>query len=81
MWIGVGKLIQQGTREITRIECEAVKCMMLGKRNMFVVNMDDYPNCMPRGSKTIKSNPAVCGRGVPCKDEDLKREISLTLSC
>ena len=34
---------------------------------------------MPRGSKTMKSNQLLCGRGVPCKDEGLekKREISL----
>ena len=34
-------------------------------------------NSMPRGTKTMKSNQLLCGRGVPCKDEDLKREISL----
>ena len=34
---------------------------------------------MLRGSKTMKSNQLLCGRGVPCKDEGLekKKEISL----
>ena len=41
------------------------------------VNMDKYRDCMPRDSKTMKSNQLLCGRGVPCKDEGLKREISL----
>ena len=29
-------------------------------------------------AKTMKSNQLLCGRGIPCKIRDLKREISLT---
>ena len=29
---------------------------------------------MPSGSKTMKSNQLLCGRGVPCKDEGLEKE-------
>ena len=36
-------------------------------------NMDKFENCMPRGSKTMKSNQLLCGRGVPCKDEGLEK--------
>ena len=32
---------------------------------------------MPRGRNTMKSNQLLCERGVPCKDEGLKREVSL----
>ena len=35
--------------------------------------MDKSRNCMPRGSKTMKSNQLLCGRGVPCKDEGLEK--------
>ena len=28
---------------------------------------------MPRGSKTMKSNQMLCGKGVPCKDEGLEK--------
>ena len=37
-----------------------------------VDNMDKSENYMPRGSKTMKSNQLLCGRGVPCKDEGLE---------
>ena len=47
------------------------------KKKSVAVNMDKSENCMPRGSKTMKSNQLLCGRGVPCKDEGLKREVSL----
>ena len=35
--------------------------------------MDKYGNCMPRGSKTMKSNQLFCGKGVPQKDEGLEK--------
>ena len=28
---------------------------------------------MPRGSKTMKSNQLLCGRGVPCEDVGLEK--------
>ena len=28
---------------------------------------------MPRGSKTMKSNQLLCGKGVPCRDEGLEK--------
>ena len=36
-------------------------------------NMDKSRNCMPRGSKTMKSNQLLCGRGVPCEDVGLEK--------
>ena len=43
------------------------------KEKCDVVNMDKSRNCMPRGSKTMKSNQLLCGRGVPGKDEELEK--------
>ena len=37
------------------------------------VNMDKSRNCMPRGSKTMKSNQLLCGKGAPYKDEGPKK--------
>ena len=45
-------------------------CLM---KKCVVVNMDKSGNCMPRGSKTMKSNQLLCGGGVPCKDEGLEK--------
>ena len=44
------------------------------KEKCDVVNMDKSRDCMPRGSKTMKSNQLLCGRGFPCKDEGLEKE-------
>ena len=74
MWINVGKLIQQGTREshqnLNVEQHSASDCL---KKKCAAVNMDKSRNCMPRGSKTMKSNQLLCGRGVPCKDEGLEK--------
>ena len=43
------------------------------KEKCVAVNMDKSGNCMPRGSKTLKSNQLLCGKGVPCKDEGLEK--------
>ena len=43
------------------------------ERKCATINMEKYKNCMPRGSKTMKSNQLLCGRGVPCKDEGLEK--------
>ena len=43
------------------------------KEKCVAVNMDKSRNCMPRGSKTMRSNQLLCGRGVPCKDEGLEK--------
>ena len=37
------------------------------------VNMDKSGNYVLRGSKTMKSNELLCGRGVPCKDLGLEK--------
>ena len=43
------------------------------KEKCAAINMDKSGNCMPRGSKAMKSNQLLCGRGVPCKDEGLEK--------
>ena len=43
------------------------------KEKCATVNMDKSRNCMPRGSKTMKSNHLLYGRGVPCKDVGLEK--------
>ena len=43
------------------------------KEKCAAVNMDKSGNCMPRDSKTMKSDQLLCGRGVPCKDEGLEK--------
>ena len=43
------------------------------KEKCTAVNMDRSRNCIPRGSKTRKSNQLLCGKGVPYKDEGLKK--------
>ena len=66
MGIGVGKLIQQGIRRnhlSLNVELQSTSDFL--KRKCVAVNMDESGNCMPRGSKTMKSNQLLCGRGVP----------------
>ena len=74
MWVGVKKLIQQGTREshknMTMEQQNASDCF---KDKCAVVNMEKSRNSIPRGSKTMKSNQLFCGRGVPCKDVGLEK--------
>ena len=74
MWIGIGKLIQQGIRE-SRQHLNVGKQSASGclKEKCVAVNMEKSKNCMPRGSKTLNSNQLLCGRGVPCKDEGLEK--------
>ena len=43
------------------------------KEKCAAINMDKSKNCMPRGSKTMKSSQLLCGRGVPCKDVGLEK--------
>ena len=43
------------------------------KEKAFAVKWTNMRNCMPRGSKTMKSNQLLCGRGVPCKDEGIEK--------
>ena len=43
------------------------------KEKCAAISMDKPGNCMPRGSKTMKSNQLLCGRGFPCKDAGLKK--------
>ena len=54
-------------------ECGAASASDFVKEKCVVVNMDKFGNCMPRSSKTMKSNQLLCGRGVPCKDEGLEK--------
>ena len=44
------------------------------KEKCVAVNMEKSGNCMPIGSKTMKTNQFLCGRGVSCKDEGLEKE-------
>ena len=74
MWIGVGKLIQQGTRESHQnLNVEKQSTSDCLKKKCVVLNMDKSENCMPRGSKTMKSNQLLCGKGVPSRDEGLEK--------
>ena len=74
MWIGVGKLIQQGTRENhPNMIMEQQSASNFLKEKCVVVNMDKSRNCMSRSSKTMKSNQLLCGRGVPCEDVGLEK--------
>ena len=56
MWIGVGKLIQQGTRESLNLNVEQQSDSDFLKEKCAAVNMEKSRNCMPRRSKTMKSN-------------------------
>ena len=47
------------------------------KEKCVAVNMGKSRNCMLRGIKTMNSNQLLCGKGFPCRDEGLEREISL----
>ena len=73
MWLGIGKLIQQGTREshqnLSVEQQSASDCL---KEKCVAINMAKSRNCMPRGSKMMKSNQ-LCGKGVPCKNEGLEK--------
>ena len=74
MWIGVGKLIQQGTRESHQNLSVEKKSASDGlKEKCVAVKMDKSRNYMPRGSKTMKSNQLLCGKRVPCRDEGLEK--------
>ena len=75
MWIGVGKLIQQGTREShLNLNAEKKSASDCLKKKCVAVNMDDYPGitCLEI-EKTMHSNQLFCGRGVPCKDEGFEK--------
>ena len=50
---------------------------MVALTNNVVVNMDKSENCMPRGSKTMKTNQLLCERGVSCEDVGLEKGSSL----
>ena len=60
MWIGIGKLIQEGRKEnhhsLNVVLQSTSDCLM---KKCGAVNMDKSRNCMPRGSKTMKSKPVV----------------------
>ena len=43
------------------------------KEKGVAVKWTNLGNCMPRGSKTMKSNQLLCGRGVPYKDVGLEK--------
>ena len=74
MWIGVGKIIKQGTRKSHQnLSMEQQSANDGLKEKGAAVKWTNLGNCMPRGSKTMKSNQLLCGRGVPCKDEGLKK--------
>ena len=66
--------MQQGTRESHHnLSVEKKSDSDFLKEKCATVKMDKSRNCMPRGSKTMKSNQLLCGRGVPCKDEGLEK--------
>ena len=72
MWIGIGKIIQQGTRESHQNLSMEHKSASDGlKEKNVAVKGTNLGNYMPRGSKTMKSNQLLCGRGVPYKDVGL----------
>ena len=74
MWIGVGKIIQQETRgSHYNLSVEQQSASDFLKEKCAAVNMDKSRKCMPRGSKTMKSNQLLCGRGFPCKYEGLEK--------
>ena len=74
MWIGVGKIIQQGTRESDQnLSVDQQSANYCLKEKCATIKMDKSRNCMPRGSKTMKSNQLLCGKGVPCRDEGLEK--------
>ena len=74
MWIGIRNIIQQGTRESHQnLSVEKQSASDCLKEKCVASNMDKSRNCMPRGSKTMKSNRLLCGRGVPCKDDGLEK--------
>ena len=60
MWIGIGKIIQQGTREnhqsLNKEQKSTSGCL---EKKCDAVNMDKFENCMPRGSKDHEVEPAV----------------------
>ena len=49
-----GKLLECEYRAASASDCLKEKCA--------AVNMDKSGNCMPRGSKTMKSNQLLCGK-------------------
>ena len=68
------KVIQQGTRrnhQSLNVVLQSTSGYL--NKKCVAVNMDKSGNCMPRGSKTMKSNKLLCGRAVPCKDEGLEK--------
>ena len=54
-------------------ECGVASASDSLKEKWDAINMDKSRNCMPRGSKTMKPNQLLCGRGVPCKDVGLEK--------
>ena len=69
MWIGVGKLIQQGTR----ISHQNLSMEQQSANDGRCYQMDKLDSCMPRGSKDYEVNQLLDGKGVPCQDERLEK--------
>ena len=78
MWIGVGKIIQQGTRENHQSLNEERKstsgCL---KKNVLLAIWTNPRIACLEVAKIMKSNQLLCGRGVPCKDEGFEKENTL----
>ena len=74
MWIGVGNLIQHGTRESHQnwnvVLQSTSGCL---KNKCVAVNMDNPGIACLEVARTMKSNQLLCGRAVPCKDEGLEK--------
>ena len=74
MWIGVGNLIQQGTRENHQSLNEEQKstsgCL---KKNVLLSIWTNPRIAFLEVEKIMKLNQLLCGRGIPCKDEGLEK--------
>ena len=79
MGIGVGKLIQQVTRENHQNLNEEQKSTSGCFDKKMLLSIWTIPRiaCL-EVAMTMKSNQLLCGRGIPCKDEGFERENSLT---
>ena len=77
MGIGIGKLIQQGTRENHQNLNEEQKVLAVAEKNCVVVNMDNSRIACLEIAKTMKLNQLLCERGIPSKDEGFEKEIPL----
>ena len=69
MWIGIGKLIQWGTR----VRYQNLSMEQQSANDGHCYKMDKSGQLHARSSKDYEVHQLLCGQGVPCEDVGLEK--------